>query len=255
MRAALLSILMLLCGAPAFAQAVVQPLPPAPAPTVIQPAPGAALSPDGRYYGHLPYREVANDALAGIAQSLSPDKSCQLHRDAAASLYRLMGAAQGEGIRLRLISCFRTREHQQSLFCRPDLFGACRDPAERARSVAPGGYSEHITGYTIDFGTDYSCDLSPCMAATPGGQWLLAKAPKFGFELSFPPANRQGVTWEPWHWRWVGTSASEPGAAAARAVFARARAEFPARPAVTDQPAAPVKLRPVDRNRFIGPRD
>ena len=70
------------------------------------------------------------------------------------------------------------------------------------------------------------------MAATPMARWLRANAPRYGFELSFPPGNRQNVKWEPWHWRWVGTSIAEPGAARARSLFAKARAQFPASPGV-----------------------
>jgi D-alanyl-D-alanine carboxypeptidase len=42
------------------------------------------------------------------------------------------------------------------------------------------------------------------------------------------------VTWEPWHWRWVGTSPTAPGAAAARALFETARTRFPAQPGILD---------------------
>ena len=79
------------------------------------------------------------------------------------------------------------------------------------------------------------------MAAKPAFKWLAANAPRFGFEMSFPISNRQNVKWEPWHWRWVGTAATLPGAARARFLFRRARADFPANP-VIDPPApkAPV---------------
>lgn len=30
-------------------------------------------------------------------------------------------------------------------------------------------------------------------------------APKYHFVLSFPPNNKQGVAYEPWHWRFEGT--------------------------------------------------
>jgi D-alanyl-D-alanine carboxypeptidase len=107
--------------------------------------------------------------------------------------------------------------------------------AARAISVAPPGHSEHSTGYALDFAVRPAngCpDAEACMAATPAARWLLANAPRFGFELSFPGGNRQQVKWEPWHWRWVGTSASAPGAARARFLFAKARDQFPADPAV-----------------------
>ena len=77
-------------------------------------------------------------------------------------------------------------------------------------------------------------DVSDCIARTAPGKWLLQHAAEFGFELSFPAGNAQGVTWEPWHWRWVGTSAAVPGAAAARALFTTARTRFPAQPGIRD---------------------
>lgn len=230
---------------------------PVPAQTVEPVA--SATAADGRYFGHLPYPEISRDLLAGMADSFAPNKSCELHRDAAPSLYRLMWAAQAAGITgLRAISCFRSVRHQQILFCGAGAVGTCRDPADRARSVAPGGYSEHATGYVVDFGAPAPAgcgDLDPCMSGTPGGLWLMANAPRYGFELSFPPGNRQGVTWEPWHWRWVGASDAEPGAAAARTVFARARAQFPGDPAVAASAAPSTRLRPVDPRNFVGPRD
>ncbi len=72
------------------------------------------------------------------------------------------------------------------------------------------------------------------MAATAAARWLAANAPRFGFEMSFPGGNKQNVKWEPWHWRWVGATASTPGAARARFVFAKARRDFAANPAVVE---------------------
>lgn len=250
-------LLMAMAAAPLSAQ---PPAPFAPSVPVIQRLPDIPrpTTVDGRYYGHLPYAEAPRELMAAMADQFAPSKSCELHRDAAPALYKLMFAAQAAGIvGLRAISCYRTVSHQASLFCGAGLLGACRDPAERARSVAPGGYSEHATGYVVDFGAPapLGCnDLDPCMSGTQGGLWLMQNAPKFGFELSFPPGNKQGVMWEPWHWRWVGVSEAEPGAKVARAVFARARTQFPANPRITDGAVAPVKLRPVDPDRFVGPR-
>ncbi len=251
----------LLLPALAATAAVAQAPPPqqqSPAPKpVIQPRPGT--TPDGRYFGHIPYTEVPNEQRAAMAQAVAPNKSCELQLDAAAALYRLTDAARAAGVPLRLISCYRSVAHQQMLFCGVGNFGWCRDPAERSRSVAPGGYSEHVTGYAVDFGapSPAGCaDLDPCMAATPGGRWLTANATKFGFELSFPQGNVQGVTWEPWHWRWVGAGASDPGAAEARRIFARARATYPANPGIANPVALPpaAKLPPIDPGRFTGPR-
>lgn len=200
------------------------------------PPPGA----DGRLFGHLPYGDIAAVDLVPSPPGFSIGATCRINRDAAADLARLLVAAAdtpGVGNSLRAISCHRGVAHQESVFCRGRHHAPCADPSYRARSVAPPGYSEHATGYAIDFGvrpTRGCADVDYCFASTPAGQWLMAHAPEFGFELSFPAANRQGVTWEPWHWRWVGTRIEEPGAAAARLLFARARSLYPALPAARD---------------------
>jgi zinc D-Ala-D-Ala carboxypeptidase len=145
---------------------------------------------------------------------------------------------------LRGISCFRGIAYQQQVFCRGD--STCANAATRALQVAPPGYSEHATGYVVDFGlrpTPGCQDVEPCFAYTEPGRWLVANAPKYGFELSFPFRNVQGVTWEPWHWRWVGRSPDAPGAARARLLFARARTRFAAAPRVID-PLPPIIAAP-----------
>lgn len=221
---------------------------PATAPAL--PAPGPApgdLPPamaDGRMLGHLPYAELDRADLVAAPPGFAIGLPCLLHRDVAPDLARMLAAAAlapGVGKALRGISCFRTVAHQRGVFCRNARPGICADPARRARFVGPPGYSEHATGYAIDFGMRPSpgcADVDACLAAAPAGRWLLAHAADYGFELSFPPGNAQGVTWEPWHWRWVGASIDLPGAARARLTFARARAAYPASPAVADAPLA-----------------
>lgn len=205
--------------------------------------PGQDVAPmaDGRMLGHLPYAESLPANLVAAPADFAIGLPCRLHRDAAADLARLLAAARatpGVGTRLRAVSCFRTVARQRAVFCSQIGPGKrCANAAERARFVGPPGYSEHATGYAIDFGTRPSpgcADVDACFARTPAGQWLIAHAPEYGFELSFPQGNAQGVTWEPWHWRWVGASATTPGATAARALFARARSTFPAMPTTPD---------------------
>lgn len=205
--------------------------------------PGQWVTPgaDGRVLGHIPYREAPLSELVSAPAGFALGQPCYVQRDVAPDLTRMLAAAAatpGVGNRLRGVSCYRTIEHQRAVFC--SQIGPrkrCRDAAERARTVGPPGHSEHATGYAIDFGLRPSggCgDVSPCLARTAAGQWLIAHAPEYGFELSFPAGNAQGVTWEPWHWRWVGASITTPGAARARLLFARARREFPATPQVRD---------------------
>jgi D-alanyl-D-alanine carboxypeptidase len=223
---------------------------------------------DGRVLGHIPYREAPMSDLVSAPAGFALGLPCYVQRDAAPDLTRMLtaaAAAPGVGKVLRGISCYRTIEHQRSVFCSQiGPHKRCRDAAERARSVGPPGHSEHATGYAIDFGArpNAGCgDVSPCLARTPAGLWLLAHAPEYGFELSFPTGNAQGVTWEPWHWRWVGASINTPGAARARLTFARARREFPASPQIRDVadgwigvirpvPAAPAPVLPAQTSPY-----
>lgn len=201
-----------------------------------------APGPDGRMLGHIPYGQARLAELVAAPPGFAIGLPCYLRPEVAVDLRRMLAAAAtvpGLAGRIRAVSCHRTVARQRAVFCSQIGPGKrCRDAAERARSVGPPGYSEHATGYAIDFGTRPlgNCgDVSACFGDTRAGQWLLTHASDFGFELSFPDANAQGVTWEPWHWRWVGVTPDSPGAAAARTIFARARRDFAARPAVIDR--------------------
>lgn len=199
---------------------------------------------DGRMLGHIRYDEARVVDLVAAPAGFAIGAPCRLRPEVAFDLGRMLAAADADPQvkgRLRSVSCYRSIAHQRQVFC--GAIGPkkrARTAADRARFVGPPGYSEHATGYAIDFGTRPSpgcSDVSACFANTAAGRWLMLHGPDYGFELSFPAGNAQGVTWEPWHWRWVGTSTLIPGAAAARATFASARAAFPARPTTPENPA------------------
>lgn len=190
-------------------------------------------APDGRLFGHLPYAQAPEEELVLAPAGFAAGAACRIRREMLDDLKRLLAAAAASpeaAGQIRAISCFRPTAQQRRLFC--GGIGPGRqstDPAERARYVAPPGHSEHSTGFAIDFGVRPSpnCgDVNPCIAATSAGRWLIAHAADYGFEMSFPALTKQGVSWEPWHWRWVGTTAA--GAGAARTTFAQAQRRFPA---------------------------
>jgi zinc D-Ala-D-Ala carboxypeptidase len=199
--------------------------------------------------GHISYAEAPAVLLVSAPSGFALGQPCLLRPAAVRDLTALLSAAQlvpEVAGKLRGISCYRSIGHQRAVFCGGiGIRRANHSAAERAIESAPPGFSEHGTGFALDFGVSPppGChDLTPCIANTPAGRWLLQFAPLFGFELSFPAVNQQGVTWEPWHWRWVGTSQLDPGAIEARTVFARAREEFPANPGLTDMQLAPIPM-------------
>lgn len=165
---------------------------------------------DTSFYGHLPYPEADAADLVSVGYGVS------MQRDAAASFEQLRRAAAQDGVGLVPLSGFRSIEIQTDLF-----YGVAADrgqtPAQRALVSAPPGHSEHHTGYTIDIGDEQAAwaDLNVSFESTDAGRWLAANAARFGFELSFPPEHAC-VSYEPWHWRWVGDDRS-------RAMFDTAR--------------------------------
>ena len=73
---------------------------------------------------------------------------------------------------------------------------------------APPGFSEHSTGFAIDLGDGLApaTNLSPSFDQTEAYAWLNANAARYHFTLSFPRGNAQGVSYEPWHWRFEGSA-------------------------------------------------
>jgi zinc D-Ala-D-Ala carboxypeptidase len=193
---------------------------------------------DGRLLNHFRYPEMPASALVPAPDTLG-DASCRIHPAMLPDLDRLIAASNADprvAGKLRAVSCQRSVAFQAQTFCAGILSGRSAGFTDRAWASAPPGHSEHATGYVIDFGTRDrgGCpDADACFAATDMGKWLLANAARYGFELSFPAGNKQQVKWEPWHWRWVGTSATAPGAEPARRTFGRAREAFPANPGIS----------------------
>lgn len=151
---------------------------------------------------HLPYPIAYASALTEIDGQL-------LERRAADAFRTMQRAARQEGVRIVLRSGYRSHSRQSWLF-----FGiaAARGItlAERAKVSAPPGFSEHHTGYALDLDDgDDPRPLRQSFDQTRAGKWLVANAHRFCFEMSFPRDNLQGITYEPWHWRFVGSDHAE----------------------------------------------
>lgn len=117
----------------------------------------------------------------------------------------MVQAARAVGVILVPISGFRSVQQQQHVYF--DIQAQRGQTVkQRAEVSAPPGYSEHHTGYAVDIGdgTTPATNLSPNFEKTRAFRWLNANAARFHFEMSFPKDNLQGVSYEPWHWRFVG---------------------------------------------------
>jgi D-alanyl-D-alanine carboxypeptidase len=171
---------------------------------LLEPSPveglGARVSEDGRLLGHFPYPEAKESELVSIAPGL------QLREDAAHSFLAMQRDAAAEGVALTLLSAFRSADDQKHLFfsVKAQRNQTARD---RAKVSAPPGFSEHSTGYAIDVGdlSQPHTNLSAAFTETKAYRWLSQNAARYQFTLSFPAGNPQGVSFEPWHWRYEGS--------------------------------------------------
>ncbi len=151
--------------------------------------------------GHLPYDEAPESSLRPV----TPNGSILLRAAAAERFEEMVEAAESEGIFLVPVSGFRTIDLQEELFFEVKAERG-QVASQRAEVSAPPGYSEHHTGYAIDVvdGTRPDIGLIEEFETTPAFQWLEENAAFYSFEMSFPRDNAQGISYEPWHWRFVG---------------------------------------------------
>jgi D-alanyl-D-alanine carboxypeptidase len=161
----------------------------------------ARLDTDGRLLGHFPYPEAPAHQLTTFAPGL------QLRPEAAEALLALQRAAAADGVVINVISAFRSKDVQRHLFF--DV-GAQRNQTAQDRALvsAPPGFSEHSTGYAVDLGDGRQpgTNLSTSFESTAAFAWLQSHGARFHFQLSFPRGNGQGVSYEPWHWRYLGST-------------------------------------------------
>ncbi|NLW79482.1 MAG: M15 family metallopeptidase [Ruminococcaceae bacterium] len=78
---------------------------------------------------------------------------------------------------------------------------------QKADEVEPAyGYSDHQTGLGVDFVTGGGTETVQAFADTPEYQWLTQHAAEYGFVLRFPyeKASITGISYQPYHWRYVG---------------------------------------------------
>lgn len=157
--------------------------------------------------GHFPYKEARIEQL--IIGSYAQGENQRFERlapEAAQAMMKLIYAARDKGIWIVPVSGFRSIADQEKLFQAQIQHRG--SPEEAAKVSAPPGYSEHHTGYAIDLADGHfpRDDITYKFAETSAFQWLSLHAEEFGFEMSFLENNAQGVSYEPWHWRFVDSS-------------------------------------------------
>ena len=72
--------------------------------------------------------------------------------------------------------------------------------------VNPPGYSEHNCGLAADLNSPEHTGLDEGFENTAAFRWLCEHAGDYGFILRYPKGAEDitEITYEPWHWRYVG---------------------------------------------------
>ena len=114
---------------------------------------------------------------------------CENIYDELLKLFDACFDATGE--ELSITSSFRTFENQEAIYAVNEF-------------AVPPGASEHQCGLAVDVRTDEHASLN--FIKSDAGRWLAKNAHKYGFIIRYPywGEDETGVTYEPWHLRYVG---------------------------------------------------
>lgn len=135
-----------------------------------------------------------------------------LQTEAADAFLSMQAAAAKDGVDVRMQSGYRSVSYQKKLYNDKTQYyrnkglseAAAREKA--ATIVNPPGCSEHNCGLAADLNSPEHTTLDTGFADTAAFRWLCENAEQYGFILRYPKEAESvtGITYEPWHWRYVG---------------------------------------------------
>ncbi len=138
--------------------------------------------------------------LVQIGRAPDDGRMLRLTPAAARAWRKMQAAAAADGVTLLPLSAYRSIARQTLIIRRKLARG--QSITEILRVSAVPGCSEHHTGRALDLGTPDQLSLRASFARTSAFRWLRRHAVRFGFHLSYPRNNPQGIVYEPWHWCW-----------------------------------------------------
>lgn len=136
----------------------------------------------------------------------------RLDRKVAAQYEKMYKAAAKEGVYLTPCSGYRSYDLQKRNYNRKvDYYkslgySSAQAKVKAATIIMPPGSSEHNLGYAMDI----VC-VEEYFEDSKQFKWLQKNAADYGFILRYPKdkQNITKVTYEPWHWRYVGVEAAQ----------------------------------------------
>lgn len=119
-----------------------------------------------------------------------------LTRECYEAMERMFAAAEADNMNGFIVtSGYRNYERQAEIYA----------TSEAGKAQEPGA-SEHQTGLAFDVTTETTGGFE----STPQYGWLCNNAHKYGFIQRYPAnkADETGISYEPWHYRYVGVEAA-----------------------------------------------
>lgn len=135
-----------------------------------------------------------------------------LQTEAADAFLSMQAAAAKDGVDVRMQSGYRSVSYQKKLYDNKTQYYRDKGLSEAAARekaaviVNPPGCSEHNCGLAADLNSPEHTTLDTGFADTAAFRWLCENAEQYGFILRYPKEAESvtGITYEPWHWRYVG---------------------------------------------------
>ena len=116
-------------------------------------------------------------------------------------------AAAADGVTVWMQSGYRSVAYQtKTQYYRDKGFEEATAKEKAAAIVNPPGYSEHNCGLAADLNSPEHTGLDEGFENTAAFRWLCQHAGEYGFILRYPKGaeEKTEITYEPWHWRYVG---------------------------------------------------
>lgn len=145
-------------------------------------------------------------------QTVTLKNGLQVDERCYPDLQAMMDACRADGLSPVICSAYRTQEKQETLFqnkvSRLIAQGYTESEAavEAGKVVAVPGTSEHQLGLAVDIVDINNQNLDESQEHTAIQKWLMAHCWEYGFILRYPNGKSEltGITYEPWHYRYVG---------------------------------------------------
>ena len=121
-------------------------------------------------------------------------------------------AAAADGVTVWMQSGYRSVSYQTNLYekktnyYKQQGYDDAKAKEMAAAVVNPPGYSEHNCGLAADLNSPEHTGLDEGFENTAAFRWLCQHAGEYGFILRYPKGaeEKTEITYEPWHWRYVG---------------------------------------------------